>query len=192
MVYVWRWAVHRLCNSTRLYSLCRLSCFNCDCGFLHTPTLRWSWDTDIYIFTDFTLRLCLPTQIPSWKCQRQPWRQNPHDSKQWDRWGKGRHGKFDKPKDGRLTLRGDLACANEVALVPDEDDGGLGLRLPEEEPELSGAVEATPVGHWKHQDTHLTQQSRQVLRDTHRPYSGLYLNMYSGRGAGTDSDKWLS
>lgn len=55
--------------------------------------------------------------------------------------------KDDKQKDARLTLGGDLARANEVALIPDEDDGGLGLSLPQEKPELCGAVETTPVGH---------------------------------------------
>lgn len=64
-----------------------------------------------------------------------------------------------------LTLTGDLTCANEVTLITDEDDGSLGLSLPQEKSELSSAVETTPVSHGKHQDTHLTQQSRQVLRD---------------------------
>lgn len=67
-----------------------------------------------------------------------------------------------------LTLRGDLARANEVALITDEDDWSLWLSLPQEKSELSGAVETTPVSHWKHQDAHLTQQSRQVLRDSQR------------------------
>lgn len=47
----------------------------------------------------------------------------------------------------RLTLRGDLTRANEVTLVTDEDDGSLGLSLPQEESELGGAVETTPVSH---------------------------------------------
>lgn len=128
-------------------------------------------------------------QISPYVCvYRQRYRaENVNANKQWDRWGKGQYGKDDKQKDVRLTLGGDLARANEVALIPDEDDGGLGLSLPQEKPELSGAVETTPVGHWKHQDTHLTQQSRQVLRDTQRPYSGWYLNIYCGWGARTDS-----
>lgn len=63
-----------------------------------------------------------------------------------------------------VTLKGDLTRANEVALVADEDDGCLGLSLPQQKSELSGAVEATPVSHRKHQDAHLAQQGRQVLR----------------------------
>lgn len=64
-----------------------------------------------------------------------------------------------------FTLRRDLACANQVTLITDKDDGSLGLVLPQEEPELSGTVEATPVSHGEHQHTHLAQQSRQILRD---------------------------
>lgn len=45
------------------------------------------------------------------------------------------------------TLIGDLARANEVTLITDEDDGSLGLGLSQEKPELSGAVETTPVSH---------------------------------------------
>ncbi len=47
----------------------------------------------------------------------------------------------------RLTLRGDLTRANEVTLITDEDDGSLGLSLPQEKSELSSAVETTPVSH---------------------------------------------
>lgn len=62
-----------------------------------------------------------------------------------------------------LTLRGDLARANQVTLITYEDDGSLWLSLPQEKPELSGAVETSPISHRKHEDTHLTLQSRQVL-----------------------------
>lgn len=67
----------------------------------------------------------------------------------------------------RLTLRGDLPRADQVALITDEDDGRLGLILPQEEPQLSGAVETASVRHREHQDAHLAQQSRQVLSDRH-------------------------
>lgn len=84
-----------------------------------------------------------------------------------------------------LTLRGDLARANKVTLITDKDDGSLGLSLPQEKSELSSAVETTPVSHWKDQDTHLTQQSRQVLRDRQRQthsmlqYCSFHLNILS-------------
>lgn len=54
------------------------------------------------------------------------------------------------------TLIGNFTCANEVTLVTDKDDRSLGLSLSEEKSKLSGAVETTPVSHWKHQDTYLT------------------------------------
>lgn len=47
----------------------------------------------------------------------------------------------------RLTLSGDLTRPNEVTLITDEDDGSLGLSLPQEKSELSGAVKTTPVSH---------------------------------------------
>lgn len=71
-------------------------------------------------------------------------------------------------KDNRLTLRGDLTRANEVTLITNEDYWSLGLSLSQEKPKLRGTVEATPVSHRKHQDAHLTLQSRQVLNDKHR------------------------
>lgn len=46
-----------------------------------------------------------------------------------------------------FTLEGDLAGANQVALVAHEDDGSLRLRLPQEESQLGGAVETAPVRH---------------------------------------------
>lgn len=67
-----------------------------------------------------------------------------------------------------FTLRADLTCAHEVTLVTHEDDGSLRLRLPQEKPQLSGAVETAPVGHREHQDTNLTLQSRQVLKRRQR------------------------
>lgn len=45
------------------------------------------------------------------------------------------------------TLRGDLTRANEVALITDQDDGSLWLSLPQEESQLSSAVETAPVSH---------------------------------------------
>lgn len=63
-----------------------------------------------------------------------------------------------------LTLTGDLTGANEVALVPHKDDGSLWLSLPQQKSQLGSAVEAAPVRHWEHQDAHLAQQRRQVLR----------------------------
>lgn len=73
-----------------------------------------------------------------------------------------------------LTLSSDLTCANKVTLITDEDDGSLRLILPQEESQLGGTVETPPVGHWKHQDTHLTLQHRQVLRGRER-VTELYL-----------------
>lgn len=77
------------------------------------------------------------------------------------------------------TLRGDLTCADEVTFITHEDDGSLGLSLSQEKSELSSAVETTPVSHWKHQDTHLTLQSRQVLRDRGRHMNSQYCSRYS-------------
>lgn len=61
-------------------------------------------------------------------------------------------------------MRADLARAHQVTLVTHEDDGSLRLSLPQEKPQLSGAVETAPVGHGEHQDTNFTLQSRQVLQ----------------------------
>lgn len=72
-------------------------------------------------------------------------------------------------------MRGDLTCANKVTLITNEDDGSLGLSLSQEKSELSSAMETTPVSHRKHQDTHLTLQSRQVLGD--REHNGCYSNV---------------
>lgn len=63
----------------------------------------------------------------------------------------------------KRTLSRDLARANQVALVTDEDYGSLRLRLSQEETELGRAMETAPVGHGEHQDTHFTLESRQVL-----------------------------
>lgn len=52
---------------------------------------------------------------------------------------------------------------DEVTLVPRQDDGRLRLGLPEQEAELRGAVEASPVGHGEDQDAHVALQSGQVL-----------------------------
>jgi len=62
-----------------------------------------------------------------------------------------------------LTLGADLPRAHQVALVAHEDDGSLRLRLPEEQPQLGGPVEAPPVGHREHQHADLAAQRRQVL-----------------------------
>lgn len=61
-------------------------------------------------------------------------------------------------------MTGDLTRAHQVALVAHEDDGSLRLNLPQQETQLSGAVEAAPVGHRKHQHANLTLQSGQVLQ----------------------------
>ena len=50
-------------------------------------------------------------------------------------------------QDARLTLRGDLTCADKVTLITNEDDGSLGLSLSQKQSELGGAVEAAPVSH---------------------------------------------
>lgn len=48
---------------------------------------------------------------------------------------------------GSFTLEGNFAGANQVTFVAHKDDGGLRLRLPQEESQLGGAVETAPVGH---------------------------------------------
>lgn len=61
------------------------------------------------------------------------------------------------------TLWADFTGADKVALVAHQDDWRVWLGLPEEEAELGGAVETSPVSHREHQDTHVTLQSGQVL-----------------------------
>lgn len=73
-----------------------------------------------------------------------------------------------------LTLSGDLARSDQVALVAHEDYGCLGLSLPQEEPQLSRSVEAPPVGHRKHQNADLALQSREVLRGLRGWGGGTY------------------
>lgn len=53
------------------------------------------------------------------------------------------------------TLGADLPGADQVALVAHQDDRCLWLGLPEEEAELGGAVEASPVRHGEDQDAHV-------------------------------------
>lgn len=61
------------------------------------------------------------------------------------------------------TLWADFTGADKVALVAHQDDWQVWLGLPEEEAELGGAVETSPVSHWEDQDTHIALQSGQVL-----------------------------
>lgn len=61
------------------------------------------------------------------------------------------------------TFAADFPGTDEVALVPRQDDGRLRLGLPEQEAELRGAVEASPVGHGEDQDAHVALQGGQVL-----------------------------
>lgn len=61
------------------------------------------------------------------------------------------------------TIWADFTGADKVALVAHQDDWCVWLGLPEEEAELGGAVETSPVSHWEDQDTHITLQSGQVL-----------------------------
>lgn len=65
------------------------------------------------------------------------------------------------------TVGADLPRADEVTLVAHEDDGSVRQRLPEEQAELRGAVEAAAVRQREHQDAHLALQRRQVLSITH-------------------------
>lgn len=62
------------------------------------------------------------------------------------------------------TLVADFTGTNKVALVSHQDDWCVWLGLPEEEAELGGAVEASPVSHREDEDAHVTLQSGQVLR----------------------------
>lgn len=48
---------------------------------------------------------------------------------------------------GLHTLAADFTGTNKVALVSHQDDWCVWLGLPEEEAELGGAVEASPVSH---------------------------------------------
>lgn len=49
----------------------------------------------------------------------------------------------------------------------------MGQRLPEDEAELGGAVETSPVCHREHQDNHLTLQCRQVLQTPKHTHTTL-------------------
>lgn len=54
---------------------------------------------------------------------------------------------MDLPLLGLHTLAADFTGTNKVALVSHQDDWCVWLGLPEEEAELGGAVEASPVSH---------------------------------------------
>lgn len=69
---------------------------------------------------------------------------------------------FPPPNPGP-TLAADLTGADQVALVPHQDDWRVRLGLPEEEAELGGPVEAPPVSHREDEDAHVTLQRGQVL-----------------------------
>lgn len=61
------------------------------------------------------------------------------------------------------TLAADFTGADQVALVPHQDDWRVRLGLPEEEAELGSPVEAPPVSHREDEDAHVTLQRGQVL-----------------------------
>lgn len=73
------------------------------------------------------------------------------------------------------TFIADFTGTDKVALVPHQDDWCLRLGLPEEEAELGGAVETSPVSHREDKDAHIALQSGQVLRTNTHTHTQTFL-----------------